>query len=294
MSPSSATIAFIGFGEAGQAFAEDMAADRKAAARAFDLKTTDNATRAAKRADYARCGIAGAETLADALAGADLVISVVTADQALAAARAAAPLMGRGALYCDFNSVAPRTKTEAAAAVEASGGRYADVAVMSPVLPAKLATPLLVGGEHAVEACGALRAAGFEPRAVDGPVGRASTVKMVRSVLVKGLEALSAECFLAAEHAGVTAEVRDSLRAAWPGVDWEARADYNLERMMVHGLRRAAELDEVALTLGDLGVDAAMTRAAAEKQRTVGQLGLSVPEGLSAKSRALGAWRRAA
>ncbi len=84
---------------------------------------------------------------------------------------------------------------------------------------------------------------------VPGAVGAASSIKMIRSVMVKGLEALTAECFLAADAAGVTEAVRASLDASWPGTDWGAKADYNLERMMAHGIRRAAEMEEVAKTL---------------------------------------------
>jgi 3-hydroxyisobutyrate dehydrogenase-like beta-hydroxyacid dehydrogenase len=211
------TVTLIGFGEAGMAFAGAWRAD----ARAFDIKTDDPALAAAKRADYARAGIAGADTLADALAGAELIISIVTADQALAAAEAASTLIGPGALYCDFNSVAPRTKQAAARLIEAAGARYADVAVMAPVHPALLAVPMLVSG---ADACPALAALGFSPRRIDGPVGRASTIKMLRSVMVKGIEALTAECFLAARKAGVADEVAASLDASWPGADWAARA----------------------------------------------------------------------
>jgi 3-hydroxyisobutyrate dehydrogenase-like beta-hydroxyacid dehydrogenase len=264
-------IALIGFGEAGMAFAGPWGLK----ASAFDIKTDDSALAAAKRADYASSGIRGADTLGEALAGADLVISVVTADQALAAARAAAKLVGSGLLYCDFNSVAPQTKQEAARLIEAAGASYADVAVMAPVHPAGLAVPLLVSG---ADACAALAALGFSPRRIDGPVGRASTIKMLRSVMVKGIEALTAECFLAAHKAGVAEEVAASLDASWPGVDWAARADYNLGRMREHGLRRAAEMEEVAATLEGLGQGIEMAHATARVQRRIGATAMNESE----------------
>jgi 3-hydroxyisobutyrate dehydrogenase-like beta-hydroxyacid dehydrogenase len=259
-------LALIGFGEAGMAFASAW----DAPVRAYDIKTDDPATAVAKRADYARHEATGTATLAEALAGADLVISIVTADQSLAAAEAAAPRLSPGALYCDFNSVAPGTKQAAARAIEAAGGRYADVAVMSPVHPARLAVPLLVSGPHAGAAIAALGAIGFSPAKVEGPVGQASTIKMLRSVMVKGIEALTAECFLAAREAGVAEAVAASLDASWPGTDWAARADYNLGRINAHGLRRAAEMDEAARTLEVLGLGSEMARATAAVQRRLG------------------------
>ena len=256
-------IALIGFGEAAIAFAGAWAPKT----RAFDIKTDDPALAAAKRADYARTGIAGADTLEEAIAGAELIVSLVTADQAFTAAKAAAGSIAPGALFCDFNSVAPQTKQAAARLIGSAGASYADVAVMAPVHPARLAVPLLVSG---ADACGVLTALGFNPRRIEGPVGRASTIKMLRSVMVKGIEALTAECFLAARKAGVAEEVAASLDASWPGVDWAARADYNLGRMRKHGVRRAAEMEEVAATLEGIGQYSDMARATASVQRRIG------------------------
>jgi 3-hydroxyisobutyrate dehydrogenase-like beta-hydroxyacid dehydrogenase len=259
-------VALIGFGEAGMAFAGAW----RSPVRAFDMKTDAPTLAAAKRADYRQCGVTGADSLAEALAGADLVLSIVTADQALTAARAASAAIEKGALYCDFNSVAPATKQAAARAIEGAGARYVDVAVMAPVHPARLSVPLLVSGADSEAAIAALAAIGFAPKRIEGPVGRASTIKMLRSVMVKGIEALTAECFLAARAAGVAEAVTESLSLSWPGMDWAARADYNLERMETHGLRRAAEMEEVAATLAGLGQGSDMARATAAVQRRIG------------------------
>lgn len=269
-------IAFIGFGEAAMAFCDGLPGK----AIGYDICIGETA----KQADFARHNVLAAASNAQAAANAPLILSLVTADKTLAAAQDTATSLSQGALYCDMNSVAPDTKRAAAAVIEAAGGRYVDVAVMAPVMPARRAVPLLVSGPHAAQASTALARFGFNPRAIAGDVGNASTVKMIRSVLVKGLEALTAECFLAAEAAGVTDEVAASLNASWPGTDWAAKADYNLERMLVHGLRRAAEMEEVVRTLETLGAGSAMSRAAAQRQRAIGMLGLPAPAGLSAKT----------
>nr|WP_209022881.1 NAD(P)-dependent oxidoreductase [Sphingomonas kaistensis] len=267
----------IGFGEAGAAFA-------RPGVTAFDRKTDVSATRAAKLADYAAAGVAGADSAAEAVAGADLVLSLVTADQALAAAEQCAPFLAPGAMFLDLNSVAPATKRAAARIVTAAGAHYVDVAVMAPVLPARLAVPLLVAGEQADAAAARLRAYGFGTVAIAGPsVGDASSIKMIRSAMVKGIEALTAECLLAAHRAGVTDAVLASLAASSSPADWSVQADYNLDRMLVHGLRRAAEMEEVARTLEDLGIDPAMTRGIIARQRALGRLGIVPAAGLAAK-----------
>jgi 3-hydroxyisobutyrate dehydrogenase-like beta-hydroxyacid dehydrogenase len=261
--------AFIGFGEAGMAFADS------GAARGYDRKTDDPATRAAKLADFVDHDVAPCDSAAQAVTGASAVLSLVTADQALTAAREAARHIVAGTLWFDMNSVAPDTKRAAAAVIDASGGHYIDVAVMSPVHPARLAAPLLVSGPYAEDGAAALAAIGFSNvRVVAGGVGAASSIKMIRSVMVKGLEALTTECFLAADQAGVAGEVLASLNASWPGVDWADKADYNLDRMMVHGLRRAAEMEEAVKTLDALGTGSAMTRGTVERQRAIGALNL--------------------
>jgi 3-hydroxyisobutyrate dehydrogenase-like beta-hydroxyacid dehydrogenase len=264
----SGVVCFLGFGEAAQTFAG--AAGWRSPARGYDIKTDIADLAAAKLADFARCGASASPTVADAVKDAGLVLSLVTADQALEAAHAAAAHIASGVLYFDMNSVAPATKQAAASAIEGRGGRYVDVAVMSPVRPAALATPLLVSGPHADLAMMALRALGFTSVAAAGAeVGRASLIKMVRSVLIKSVEAVSAECLLAAHAAGVVDEVLDSL-----GPEWAARLDYNLERVLDHGERRAAEMEEAAHTLRDLGIDPVMTAGAILRQRELGALGL--------------------
>lgn len=274
-------VAFIGFGEAGQAFAQP-------GARAYDRKTDDPATREAKLADYRAASVEGSLSAQRALAEAFVVLSVVTADQAYIAARMNAALIRKDALWLDMNSVAPGTKRSAAAAIEDAGGRYVDVAVMAPVLPARLDVPLLVAGPHAEAGADALHALGFASVTVSGPhVGDASAIKMIRSVIVKGIEALTAECMIAAHRAGVTEPVLASLDASWKSQGWAARADYNLDRMLVHGLRRAAEMREVARTLEELGVEPAMTNGTVHLQETLGKLGIAPHDGLGAKLAAI-------
>ena len=238
--------ALIGFGEAGSTFAR---AGGWSKARAFDIDPSR--TRSA--------------SLAEALAGAAVILSLVTADEALAVATAAAACIAPGALFLDMNSVAPDAKRAAARAIDDAGGRYVDVAVMAPVEPARLGVPLLASGPYASAGAATLAGLGFtNVRVVGGDVGRASAIKMIRSVMIKGQEALTAEMMLAADRAGVAEEVLASL-----GAGWRETADYNLERMATHGRRRAAEMEQAARTLESLQVDPVMTRGTIVRQRGI-------------------------
>lgn len=259
-------LALIGYGEAGSTFA--CAAAWGNQAYGFDISPD----RELAMVDH---GVRHAACARDALAGAPLVISLVTADQALSVATACAPLLSPGAIWCDMNSVAPDTKREAAALVEAAGGHYVDVAVLAPVNLAQLAVPLLISGMAAARAETLLRGAGFtNTRIVGDEVGRASAIKMIRSVMVKGIEALTAEMMLGAAAAGVTDEVLASLDASEKALPWAERAAYNVERMITHGLRRAAEMEESAKTLAFLGVEPVMTNATVCRQREMAGQGI--------------------
>jgi 3-hydroxyisobutyrate dehydrogenase-like beta-hydroxyacid dehydrogenase len=277
------SVAFLGFGEAAQAFCEGWGADRAFAVAAYDRKTDNPDTAQAKRRDYHRYAVTDCSTPEDALANASVVLSLVTADQALAAASVGACLQP-GTLFLDCNSVAPNTKMQAARHVEAQGGRYVDVAVMSPVRPALIRVPLLVSGPHADAGDAVLKQLGFSPRIAGNAIGAASAVKMIRSIMIKGLEALTAECLLSARAAGVDDVVLGSLDESFPGWNWSSRADYNLDRMLVHGERRAAEMREAAATAGAFGQSGSMAQATADWQDRLGALCLSPPEGFAAKA----------
>ena len=188
-----ATIAFIGMGEAGSVIVGGWGQRRAGVIRAYDIKSDSPVTAGAMAARYQRLGITGCASPAVAIAGAGIVFCTVTADQAVVAAEAAAPHLAPGAFWCDLNSCAPSSKRRAAEVIEAAGGRYVDVAVMAAVHAKRNMTPLLIAGPHAQAVVPLLIDLPMAPRVVAGEVGAASSIKMIRSVMVKGLEALTAE-----------------------------------------------------------------------------------------------------
>lgn len=280
--PSISRIAFVGFGEAARAFLAGWRTRPGFAAEvvAYDIKTesTDPVVRAAKLADYAADGVQGAASAREAVAGADVVFSVVTADQAHAAALSVLDGLAPGSFVFDCNSCAPQMKVKSAARVEAAGGRYVDVAVMSPVHPRLHRTPLLISGPNADAALPVFARLDMAAEVQAGPVGASSSIKMVRSIMIKGIEALVCECVLAGRLAGVDDIVLGTLEDTFPGFDWKKRSAYMLERVMTHGIRRAAEMREVALTVDLLGLEGRMARATVEWQQQIGDLRLKAAE----------------
>ncbi len=264
-------VALIGFGEVGRIFARDLSAAGVTDIRAFDIAFADPQSRQSKAA--AAAAVRVEPTARAALSGADLAISAVTAGAALDAAASCAAALGRNAFFLDLNSVAPETKIEAAAIVDRAGGRYVEAAVMAPVPPKGIKTPILLGGRHAPALLDAIVPWPHAARVYSERVGAASSVKMCRSVMIKGLEALTLECALAANHYGVLDDVLASLSDTFPGQEWNAKARYLISRALIHGRRRAEEMREVAKTVEGAGYEPVMTRSIVAKQDWAADLG---------------------
>jgi 3-hydroxyisobutyrate dehydrogenase-like beta-hydroxyacid dehydrogenase len=265
-------LCLIGFGEAGQAIAGGLRAAGVETIAAWDILFPEPAGAGLREAGE-QIGARLAGSAADAVRGADIIISAVTAASSLDAARSVEPHLAGNPYYLDINSVSPGRKKATAALLDGKA-RYVDVAILAPIHPARHQTPMLLAGPHA-EGILPLLVDELEMHgAVAGPeIGQAAALKMIRSVMIKGIEALTLECFLAAERAGIIEEVAASLKNNYPTLDWNRLIAYNLERMASHGIRRAEEMDQVAETLRELGLDPLMAVATAARQREMGRIG---------------------
>ena len=269
--PSHWHIGLIGYGEVGRILAEDLRA-RGVAVSAYDLKLARPDTAAALQAHAAGHGVLLAASHADLASRADLIVSAVTASQAVSVAEACAPSLRSGSYFLDFNSASPGAKQRAAAAVDAAGGCYVEGAVMTSLPPYRIQVPLLLGGPHAAMLEPALAALGFAPKVTSEQLGVASATKMCRSVMIKGLEAMVIESFTAARHHGVEDAVIASLHETFPGIDWEKQAAYFFQRVIEHGRRRSEEVREVAATVREAGLTPWSASGTAERQAWVADL----------------------
>jgi 3-hydroxyisobutyrate dehydrogenase-like beta-hydroxyacid dehydrogenase len=261
-------IGLVGYGEVGRIVAEDLRALDVAVA-AYDVKL-DDARGAAMRGHAAEHGVVLAASHAALAAQCDLVISAVTASQAVAVAQAIAPALRAGTFVLDLNSASPGAKIDAACTVDAAGGRYVEGAVMTSVPPYRIKVPTILGGPHAAAGAPARAALGFTGCKVGSDrLGVASASKMCRSVMIKGLEAMVIESFTTARHYGVEDAVIASLHETFPGIDWEKQAAYFFQRVIEHGRRRAEEMREVAQTVREAGLEPWSAAGTAERQAWV-------------------------
>jgi 3-hydroxyisobutyrate dehydrogenase-like beta-hydroxyacid dehydrogenase len=271
MTDNKPAIAFIGFGEAGQAIATGLREEGVQRLSAWDILFPKPEGAKLKQVGES-AGIRCAESAADAVRGADIIISAVTAASSTEAAQSVAAHLKGEPYFLDINSVSPGRKQNSAGALGAAA-RYVDVAIIAPIHPARHQTPMLIAGPYADAIAPVLAGLGMKVKVSGAETGAAAAIKMVRSVMIKGIEALTLECFLAASRAGIVDEVATSMKNNYPGLDWAKIVPYNLERMANHGERRAAEMEESAETLRELGVDPLMTSATVKRQREMGQIG---------------------
>lgn len=261
-------VCLLGFGEVGQTLAAGLRA-RVEFLNAWDLQFADAASAASRAAP--RLAVLAAANAGAAVTGVNLVISAVTAAQIVAAAESVAPFLSRNAWFFDLNSTSPAAKQAAGAVIDAAGGRYVEAAIMSPIEPDGVASPMLLGGNYATAFLPLAQELGFTgAQVLYGKLGAASAAKMCRSVVVKGLEALLLESLLSARRHGVEEAVLASL-AGLKFDDWRKGGRYMISRALLHGKRRAEEMREVALTVTEAGLTPRMSGACAEWQEWAGK-----------------------
>jgi 3-hydroxyisobutyrate dehydrogenase-like beta-hydroxyacid dehydrogenase len=273
-------VGLVGYGEVGRILAEDLR-QQGVAVSAHDVKLGGNQA-GPLRNHAAAFGVALVSSHADLAAQADLIVSAVTASQAVPVAAACAPAVKQGAWFLDFNSASPGAKRRAAVLIDGAGGRYVEGAVMTSVPPYRIKVPLLLGGGGARELAPLLVELGFNAGVASEELGTASAVKMCRSVMIKGLEATVIECFTTARAYGVEDAVLASLAETYPGIDWEKQGAYFFQRVIEHGRRRSEEVREVAETVREIGLVPWQAEGTAERQAWVADLadeGLFGPQG---------------
>jgi 3-hydroxyisobutyrate dehydrogenase-like beta-hydroxyacid dehydrogenase len=275
-------VGLVGYGEVGRILAEDLR-KQDVKVSAYDIKLAGD--QAGPLRDHAASfGVDLANSHADLAARADFIVSAVTASQAVPVAQACAPAVKDRAWFLDFNSASPGAKQRAAALIDGAGGRYVEGAVMTSVPPYRIKVPLLLGGGGASELAPLLVELGFNAKVASEQLGIASAVKMCRSVMIKGMEAMVIECFTTARAYGVEDEVLASLAETFPGINWEKQGAYFFQRVIEHGRRRAEEVREVAETVREIGLTPWSAQGTAERQAWVADLadqGVFGPKGTS-------------
>lgn len=274
-------VGIIGLGEVGRILVEDLLEQTTLGVRVWDYQFDNDASVAAHNLAELGTGsrIGVASSAAQAAQGCQVMLSAVTADEASSAAESILPGLAQDTIYVDLNSVSPGTKHSICEVIESAGGCFVEAAVMSPIMPRRSASPVLVSGRHAAGFADLSSQLCFSNVQVasDSP-GVAAATKMCRSVIIKGMEALVAESLLSARHYGVEATVLASLENLFPGQDWTEQARYLISRSLQHGERRAAEMREVARTVEEAGYTPWMSEGCVQRQAWAPQFAAALEE----------------
>src|SRR5262249_20930406 len=263
------TVGFVGFGEAGSNIAKGLKSAGLTRIFAFDVdpdRVRNNAQEIAVPLLGSNRELAGS---------AQIIFSTVTCTRAKEAAEQTAPFLKAEHLYADLNSVSPAVKQQIEQVIVPTGAGFVEAAVMSPVAPHGHRSPMLLGGTAAPAFAALMKRFGMRLEILSENVATAAATKMFRSIIVKGLEALMLECVLASAPYGADERVFSSLNESFPGIDWQRLANYMVSRVVVHGERRAREMEEVASTLDALGIEPIMAGAAARRQDWCARLSIS-------------------
>jgi 3-hydroxyisobutyrate dehydrogenase-like beta-hydroxyacid dehydrogenase len=278
-------LGIIGFGEVGGIFGRGLRNKPGVeAVHAWDLKFA-GASGVEARAAAQEAGVQPAADMAALCAQANLLVSAVTASNTLAVAEEAARHVRPGTVFLDLNSASPGTKQRAAKLLESAGAQYVEAGVMTSVPPYGIRVPMLLGGAHAESLAAKLNGWGMDAKVVSEKLGVASAIKMSRSIMIKGLEALVIESYTNARRYGVEEHVLPTLKETFPQIDWDAQGAYFFSRVAQHGKRRAEEMREAANTVQEGGFAPLMASAIAEKQDWVAGLAREgLFDGLPAKA----------
>jgi 3-hydroxyisobutyrate dehydrogenase-like beta-hydroxyacid dehydrogenase len=269
--PKQWNVGLIGYGEVGRILAEDLR-QQEVKVAACDIKLRSDQSARSLRDHARQHGVTLTASHAEIAAQSDFIVSAVTASQAVTVAKQCAEAVKKGAWFLDFNSASPGAKQRAAQLIGEAGGRYVEGAVMTSVPPYRIKVPLLLGGSDAAALAPLVNELGFAAKVASDKLGVASAVKMCRSVMIKGLEAMVIESFTTARAYGVEDAVLASLKETFPGIDWEKQGAYFFQRVIEHGRRRAEEVREVAETVRDAGLEPWSSSGTAERQAFMADL----------------------
>jgi 3-hydroxyisobutyrate dehydrogenase-like beta-hydroxyacid dehydrogenase len=264
-------LGMVGYGEVGKIITAGLKSQMHSV-HAWDLKFVDDKVKSTELAHAAAAGVTDWNGMQALCQASNFIVSAVTASQTLAVAQAAAQHIQAGSVFLDLNSASPGTKQQAAKLIEAAGAHYVEAGVMTSIPPYGIRVPMLLGGSQAAEIAPRLIALGMDAKAVSTDIGIASAIKMCRSVMIKGLEALVIESYATARKYGVEDHVIPTLAETFPSIDWQQTGAYFFSRVVQHGKRRAEEMRESANTVSEAGFTPYMAAAIAQKHDWVAGL----------------------
>lgn len=268
-------IGFVGFGEAARCFASHLASRGVTGMLAFCAGQTNRPPYSGSFRQLAAAqGVALVDSIAELMDQAEIVFSAVVVATAASVGESIADRVRPGMLVVDVNASTPRAKRQIAERVVARGGAYVDANLMGAVSIYGAQVPLYSSGDGAERFAATFSPLGFSVELAGGQAGAAAAVKMLRSVVTKGIEALVTEALVAATIAGVRDEALRGICEPMDATHFSKFVDMCVRTDVLHAERRAVEMEGVASGLREMGIEPIMTDATARRLHASATLGL--------------------
>lgn len=258
-------IGFIGFGTVASEFSRGFDRSGLLEVWAYDKILEDPLQKGKMQKRAAELNVKLAGDIASLIEGCEIVLSTVTVDAAIEVAKQSASFLGKQNTYVDLNSTSPGTKREIAHIVETTGANFVEGAILGAIGSYGLRVPIMVCGEEVEEFQNLMGQVGMDLTYVGKAIGKACTIKMLRSVFAKGVEALLVEMLQGAVRHDVENYVMENICKYMDGSSFFSIANNWLTTHAVHAERRFWEMEQVIETLREIGVEPIMATATREK-----------------------------
>jgi 3-hydroxyisobutyrate dehydrogenase-like beta-hydroxyacid dehydrogenase len=268
-------IGIIGYGEAGTAFAKPLSEKDSLSVSVFDIRFNDAKSSQLLKNMAIEQNISVADDIKSLVTDNDLILSVVTGDASMTVVEASLPYITEGKIYVDMNSVSAKTKINMGELIEKRGGAFIEGAILGAIASYGFKTPMLVCGKKAQEFATLFKQIGFDIKFLSKDIGKASNIKMLRSVFAKGVESLLIEMMVGAKRGDVLEPVMADIVAFMDKRSFQDIANAWITTTVFHAKRRAEEMEHVIETLNELRVRPVMTTATRERLKCISDLNLS-------------------
>lgn len=241
-------ITILGLGEAGSHFANDLVK--------LGVEVTGFDPKVIRKLDVA---IEVKDSTVAAVKDADIIFSANLSSVSIQIAEELASVLKPNQFFCEMNTSGPEKKKKIAEILTPSGVKVIDLAIMAPVPPKGIMTPLLASGEFAAEFLEKVKPLNLDLKILkNSQVGDAATRKLLRSIVYKGIAAVVCEAMEAGEAFGMESYIRGQIGSLIGGND--ELIDRFVEGSRIHAVRRMHEMEAVIEMLEAKGIEPIVTR----------------------------------
>jgi 3-hydroxyisobutyrate dehydrogenase-like beta-hydroxyacid dehydrogenase len=232
-------VGIIGFGEVGQVFSKGII-EKTEHLSVYDILLEKNGDLIMDKIN--NIGAQAVDRIEQLGERCTLIFSLVGSSVSESVAAGVAKGLRKGTIFIDLTTSTPQVKAKSEKLITANDGIYVDAAIMGTVATEQQKVPLLIAGEHAEKVQTMLNSLGFNAQAINHPNGGAASIKLLRSIFMKGLEALVLETMVTAKNYRVSDEVMESVSKTINNNDFATFANALITTHVIHRNRRYKEV----------------------------------------------------